>query len=639
MSRAPRCKPLIGATLATTAGVVALGLAPSAASAADPTLCDAGALRLSVLGGAPVLPIFADGGAPGGVCVDSDGTVTSLPLATLDVQAAEAHTRVVPATSATATARIAGLRIGAGPQIAGLLGGATGPLLTGPTSIVGQVDGLVTGLLGPLTSGPLAGLVGGVPVLGGIVLSGVNSGALLGPLAGSLTGALTSTLPDVLEAGVIQSVAQTTCSIAGLVQAPTGSAQITDLQALGTTVDPNGAAERITTLDTAKLNLGQLLTVDDVLRSIRVQTTGVLGTVVALAIGTTQTTLYELLRTTNPSVLGALNNLIGALSGGQTLGSILSGVTSTLQPLLNGAEVNLPPNLVRVQLTPRQQADAGGTLSQQAVILSVSALSRPVLSGTLAEARVSTGSVVCVPPVVPPVDPPVDPPVPPVVPPSVPPVVPPRKVTDPAPPTVDDTRYGSPEAAALLRCLRVPAMLIDVFGSGSRTRIYGAAEQRYAGRTATIVLAAGNKRVGRVRIDDTGLFSTVVPLPPRTIRSSNRARYYATVDGRRTSALKFSRRMQLTGLTARGRTVTLTGRVTGPRAARPAPVVIEQRIGCGRFTTVGRATPGRDGRFSVRVAAAEDAAATVYRARTRVPATARSKRLRATFTLPRVVGL
>ncbi|MFA4929918.1 MAG: hypothetical protein WC558_15485, partial [Patulibacter sp.] len=468
MSRAPRCKPLIGATLATTAGVVALGLAPPAANAAGPTLCDAGALRLSVLGGTPVLPIFADGGAPGGVCVDSDGTLVSLPLPTLDVQAAEAHTRVVPATSATATARITGVRIGAGPQIAGLLGGATGPLLTGPTSIVSQVDGLVTGLLGPLTSGPLAGLVGGVPVLGGIVLSGVDSGALLSPLAGSLTGALTSTLPDVLDAGVIQSVAQTSCSPAGVAQAPTGNAQITDLLALGTTVDANGAAERITTLDTAKLNLGQLLTVDDVLRSIRVQTTGVLGTVVALAIGTNQTTLYGLLRTTNPSVLGALNNLIGALSGGQTLGSILSGVTSTLQPLLDSVEVNLPPNLVRVQLTPNQQADAGGTLTQQAVILSVSALDRPVLSGTLTEARISTGSIVCVPPVVPPVDPP--PVVPPVVPPSVPPVVPPRKAADPGSPTADEERYGSPEAAALLRCLRVPAMLIDVFGSGSRTR-------------------------------------------------------------------------------------------------------------------------------------------------------------------------
>src|SRR5690606_6246167 len=205
--------------------------------------------------------------------------------------------------------------------------------------------------------------------------------------------------------------------------------------------------------------------------------TGLLGGALSLVIGTNQTNLYDLLHTTNPSVLGALNNLIAALSGGQTLGSILSGVTSTLQPLLNAIEVNLPPGLLRAQIVPRQQAAVDGTLTQQTLGLSVTALNRPVLAGTLAEARISTGSAGCVPPTEPPVEPPVEPPAgPPADPPTV---APPGRTATSPPPVVRDERYGSPEAEALLSCLRVPAMLIDVYGSGARTRIHGATEQRF----------------------------------------------------------------------------------------------------------------------------------------------------------------
>lgn len=191
----------------------------------------------------------------------------------------------------------------------------------------------------------------------------------------------------------------------------------------------------------------------------------------------------------------------------------------------------------------------------------------------------------------------------------------------------------------MLSCSRAPATLIDVYGDRGRTRIHGATERRFAGRDATIVLADGSRRVGRARIDAKGLFTTTVPLPPAAIRDGNRARYYAVVDGRRTPALKFARRTQVTGISARGRQVTLSGRVVGPQGRTPQPVLVEQRTGCSRFRTVGRATPRPDGRFRVRVTVPAGVAATVYRARTRVPATARSTRLRATFSLPRVIGI
>lgn len=643
-SRAPRCKLPIGATLVVTAGVVALGLMPTPAVASEPTACDASALRLSVLDAAPVTPIRASGGAT--PCASSDGTLLGLPLSTLTVDAVTARTRVVPDSAATSTARVTGARIGATPEIVGLLGSATGPLLTGPQSIVGQIDGLITGplLTGLIGNGGLlSGLLGSVPAVGSIVLLPTDTSGLLSGLATSLPTALSATLPDVLQAGLIEATAQAACPAAGL-PTPAGDSRITGLRVLGTNVNADGAASQLVSLDTAKLDLGQLLSPETLLRSLRVEASGlVLAPAFLLAFGSTTTSVWDLLHAQG-GLVGAVNQLVSGLVPGQSLGTILSRVTNGIQPLLDGIEVNLPPGLVRATVTPRIQTSGGGTLTQQALGLSVSALTLPVLSGTLAEARVSTGSVSCTPSVDPPVEPPVDPPVePPITPPVEPPtIVPPVLQTVPpkaAAPTVTDQRYGSPEAEALLSCLRVPAMLIDVYGQGGRTRIQGATEQRFAGQQATIVLAAGRKRVGRVRIGADGLFSTTVPLPPRAIRTGNRARYYAVVGGQRTSALKFSRRMLVTGLSARGRTVTLTGRVTPPRRAHPEPVVVEQRIGCGKYTAVTRSKPGRDGRFRVRMTAPEGAAATVYRARTRVPATARSTRLRPTFTLPRVIGL
>lgn len=596
--------------IAATIGVGAFVAAPSAASAAGTNACDASALQLSLLGGAPLDPIHANPAyAP---CISADGTLIDTGLLGLvNVQAVTATTRNTANVNAVSESIVTGAKVGAvGPVVDRL----TGPLLDGPNSIVGQVDGLVTGLLGPITSGPLSGLIGGVPILGGLVIGGVENGTVLQGLTGNLTSALTAALPPVLSAGVISAQAQATCSTTGTAQL-SGQSRIADLRVLGTTVDVNDAANRLLSIDTAKLNLGQLLSVNDILKSIRVETTGLLGTALSLVIGTTQTNLYDLLHTTNPSVLGALNNLIAGLSGGQTLGSIVTGLTNTIQPLLDSIEVNLPPGLLRAQVTPNAQSVVGDQLTQQALSLSVSALGQPILSGVLAQARVGAGAPGCVPPVTPP------------------------KPEEPKSPIKDSARFSSPEAEAYLQCSNRDVDLIDVYGTGGRTFVQGVAQRKYVGKTATIYLAHGKKKVGTVTVGEDGLFNKRVALPPSKIRKTNKARYYAVVEGKKTRALKFARRMETRGLTATSKTVTLRGRVVGPLQRRQQAVTIKQRVSCKSYKTVATVKPDSKGRFTARIDAPAGDGAVIYRAQTRVGKTKNAKRLAPTFTLPRVVGL
>lgn len=604
------------ALLTTLAGLGAIAALPAAANADTngPNSCDASALRLSLLGGAALDPIHANPAAT--PCVDADGTLINLPslLGLVDLDAVEATTRRLPNSAAVSDAKIAGLDVG----VDGVVDQLTGPLLSGPNSIVGQVDGLVGGLLGPGgalgTSGPLGGLLGNIPLLGGLQLGGINNAGLLTSLTGSLTGALTGALPAVAKADVIEATATARC----VSNAPqlSGSSRIVGLQVLGTTIDANGAADQLLSIDTAHLNLGKLLSVEQILRNVKIEATGALALILNPVLGT-PTNLWDLLHTsaaTQPTLVGALNDLIGTLAPGQNLGTILSGVTSVLQPALNSINVNLPPGLLRAQITPNSQVISGGNLSQNALSLSVSALGQPILDGTLAQAQVGAGAPGCVPPGNPPNNP-------------------------PAAPKGGGTGGVSPAAAALLQCTKAPLTLIDVGRAGSQTFIYGVARSELIGKQADIYLADGKKKVGSAKVDSDGFFSTKVALPPARIRQTNKARYYAQVDGQKTQALKFSRRMTVSRLTTADGEVTMRGTTTAPRRKNQSAIVIKQRLGCNSYKTLTTVTPDGKGRFSAtfKLPAAGDAA--VYRAQTQVPRTVRSKKQIGTFTLPRVAGL
>jgi hypothetical protein len=594
-----------GLAIATAIGFTAVAALPSAASAAESPRCDATTLQLQLLGGDVIAPIRANQKFT--PCADDTRAVANVPslLGIVGVQAVSASTDVDTTKQATSESRIAGAKIG----ITGPLSDAlTGPLLNGPNSIVGQVDGAVNGVLGQLTGngGPLAGLLNSL--LGGLQISGTDSAALQAGLTSNLAGVLRGALPDVLNADVINATAQAKC-VNGKAQL-SGASQIAGLRILGQTVDVNDAANRVLSIDTAALNLGQILSVDDLLRGIKLETTGALGGVLQLVTGTSNTNLYDLLRTQNPSVVGVLNTVLVTLTG-RTAGDLLALVTSQLQPVLNQINIPLPAGLLRAQIVPKAQTTTGELLTQQTLGLSVSVLGQPVVGGTLAQARVSTAAAGCD-----------------------------DDAVAGAGAIKDPEKFSSPEAEAVLQCSNRPAQLIDVYGTNGRTYVQGVAIRKFVGKTAAIYTRDGNKRVGKAKIRKTGLFSTRVPLPRASVRNTNTARYYAVVGGKKTRALKFARRMKVLGLTTRKGKVTMKGQVVAPRFSAQPTVLIKQRVTCKRYKKVARVNPDARGNFTVTFKApSKKLGAAIYRAETSVPANAVSTKSFRTYTLPRPVGL
>ncbi|WP_026909669.1 hypothetical protein [Patulibacter minatonensis] len=632
------------ATAAAAIGIGALAAIPSAASAATTTnACDASAVQLSLLGSPAIEPLRAN--AAFTPCATDDRTLVDLPILGLArVSALEASTKVTAGKEAVSNTRIAGVRLGADAALGDLL---RSKLLSGPSSIVGQVTRQVDGLLGPLGAGPLAGLLGagaaganpvaalpaglggllgglpvvggaagGLPVLGGLQLQGTSTSTLLSSITDALPGALAAALPDILDVGVLRSTATAQC-VSGTAKL-SGSSSIADLKILGTSIDVNSAAGRALSLDTADLQLGKLLSVTDLLKGIKVGTTGLLGQLLAGSNGgSTETTLYDLLHSRDAGVVGLVNGLLG----GQTLGSLATSLANTLQPLLDQIRIQLPPGLLRVTIDANRQTITGDQLSQQVLAVGVQLLGQPVLAAGVGRARVSSGAAGCAPPVAPKAEPPK------------------KDAPAPKPKPTPKKKYPSPVAKEVLKCSTRPAQLIDVYGTHGRTFVQGVAQKRFVGKTAKIYLRHGGKRVGSAKVLKNGMFSTRVALPPSSIRYTNSARYFAVVSGRRTRALKFARRMATTSITSKGRRVTFKGRVLGPRQARQQPILIKQRVTCKTYRTIKRVVPDASGRFQVRMSAPSKLGAGIYRAQTHVIESPGTTKLFPTYTLPRPVGL
>jgi hypothetical protein len=183
-------------------------------------------------------------------------------------------------------------------------------------------------------------------------------------------------------------------------------------------------------------------------------------------------------------------------------------------------------------------------------------------------------------------------------------------------------------------------VLEDVVPAGNRVKLLGVAEERFKGRRVDIVFAATGKVVARPKVAPDGSFAATAPMPPRRLRSSNRARYQARVGGERSLNLKLMRRMLVTSGRTSGGKVTIAGKVIGPLAlrAKDREIVLERRVTCTRLVTVSRFRPRSSGAFKVTVPVPAGASAAVYRLRTKVRASTHGIRLSSTFTLPRAIG-
>lgn len=590
--------------------IVGTGVIFGAATTAQAsTTCAASAASVSWFGGPPMEPIAAESGAG---CGPDEGVLNAAALGVLDVGMIEAVTHG-GAGGGEAVGRVASLRLGADAVSSTL----TASLLGGAHDLTPAAQSHVDALIAP--GGALHTALTPLRTLG-LELVGSDGSSLLLGMQTNLPGALQVSLPDVLSAGMIEARAAATCSSGQAVL--TGASTITDLRIAGLTVDPEGAAEQVLSLDTASLQLGQLLSVQEILQGVRVRAT--MLSPLALVIGTSEQSLYDLL--VNPGgLLGAVDGLLAPLSS--SLGTLVTTVDGVLQPLLTSTDVALPPGLLRATVTPRSESANGAALTHSAATISVTALGQPVVEGELATARATTAGLDCTP-VVPPV--------------SDPPGGPVRDLDRRVPIGQSPSNpelYGTRAAELALQCEGTKVRLIDVRRSGARTLVRGYAERPLAGQRVAIRLRHGGRTVGRTTIRDDGTFALRVALPPRQIRHTSKARYYAVVEGQRTRALKFQRRLSVLEARASGGRVTFSGHLSAPRPKPARAVRIQERVSCSEYRTVATVKPNAAGRFTVSFPAPADGSMAVYRAVGQAPTSAPSRRLHPTYTLPRIVLL
>jgi hypothetical protein len=276
-------------------------------------------------------------------------------------------------------------------------------------------------------------------------------------------------------------------------------------------------------------------------------------------------------------------------------GFTLAGLQAALQPALSALPpIAVPPQLAQVSVTPNEQFNENGQLTQRALHVQVSLLGQSVADAILGEARVSNQSVAC-------------------------------------------QQVAASQLA--LQCSTRKLVLIDVLERGGRVSLLGAADKSLIGRTVNIFFAVGGRRVATAVVQPDGFFRATAPLPPRSVRFTNRARYQARIGSERSLNLKLHRRMLVTSISSSGGNVTIKGRVVKPLAAPVQPIFVERRVSCTSSVNVKRIMPRSDGTFSVTVAAPPHTQAAVYRAKTQVRKVTTNPKRFPTFTLPRVVEI
>jgi streptogramin lyase len=224
----------------------------------------------------------------------------------------------------------------------------------------------------------------------------------------------------------------------------------------------------------------------------------------------------------------------------------------------------------------------------------------------------------------------------------------------PSPPNLPPPHGSTPGAVSPPAYPRLPApagcaanrfILTDVFPQGGKTRVLGVAPAAAVGKRVTILSAWNNKPVAAATVRPDLSFTATAPLPPRSLRFTNRALYRAKLGSVRGGGLKFSRRMYTTAITAAGRVITFSGNVTPPFSTRLEPVTIRAAASCTAVpagTIVAKVKLTRSGTFSATLRlppSLQNVSKLYLRAETRVRQNTHSKKTYPTSTLIRGVQL
>ncbi len=297
------------------------------------------------------------------------------------------------------------------------------------------------------------------------------------------------------------------------------------------------------------------------------------------------------------------------VTGPATVGAVQlnAAVLAAVKPIVVALPtITIPATVARVKVTPSSQVRSGNKLTQQALRVEVSIAGQNVADLVIGEASVTGANLECAPPA----------------------------AAAAAPPAAPKTA-----SQLALQCTKRRLVLTDVLRRGNRVRLVGVADKRFVGRRVGIVFSATGRRVATALVRSNGSFSTTAPLPPRSIRSTNRARYLAKIGTEKSLDLKLERRMFVSAVRARNGRLTINGHVTRPLGSPAQTITLTRRVSCKKTVVMKRFKPTRTGSFRVNVAAPPKQQAAVYRLGTRVRKTTRNPKLFPTFTLPRAVTL
>ena len=159
-------------------------------------------------------------------------------------------------------------------------------------------------------------------------------------------------------------------------------------------------------------------------------------------------------------------------------------------------------------------------------------------------------------------------------------VAPPGPPVGPGPRPSPAPLPSFPSQPAPAGCTANKLILTDVFPQGGKTQILGVAPAAAVGKSVTIISTWNGKPIARVKVRSDLSFKATVAFPPRSLRFTNRANYLAKLGSVRSGALKFSRRMYTTSVTASGRSITFSGNVTRPFSKRIEPVTVRAAASC-----------------------------------------------------------
>ena len=160
-------------------------------------------------------------------------------------------------------------------------------------------------------------------------------------------------------------------------------------------------------------------------------------------------------------------------------------------------------------------------------------------------------------------------------------------------------------AEYLLRCFKLPLMVLDVYHDGKRVRVSGVAKAEDVNKPVSIRLLSEGSREVEVATTDVatgGTFMKEFAAPAASIVAEETTRYRAVLsDDEVSNAVKLTRRLNITSVSRSGDTVTVRGRLTKPFTSPVQDVKLNQVTECGEPKTVAHRKPDPDGNVTFKV--------------------------------------